>query len=508
MTDSNGKNTEQPYPGRWWALAAICIPLIVVSIDGTILNVALPTIARDLRATSAQLVWINSAYIIIFGSTILLGGSLGDKYGRKWFLEVGLLVFVCGSIWAGLSTATYSLISARGFMGIGGGMIMPATLSLITNIFHESERPRAIGVWAGMAGIGVAIGPLAGGLILTHFRWGWVFFVNIPIVAVGVVAVWLLVPNSRAADTPPIDFIGATLSFLGLLAFFYGLIVGPSKGWSDPSVITGFALAVVLLALFVWLELRVPNPLIEVRFFKIPAFSTGVISIAICFFALFGLLYVLTLYLQSVLAYSPMKAGLALVPFALVLLAGSPLVPRLTAKMGGRLVVAVGLFIVGAGMLVFTQVSTATSYPLVFAGLILVSTGLTLSQVPSSDAIMGSIPRDRAGEGSAMNAAIRQIGSSLGIAIIGGVSQLGYCNALAKSSAFQALSASSAKTAEAGITGALSVSQGLGASGDALAGAARSAFVRGLDVSMIITAVIALIGAVIAYRFIHRRPAP
>ena len=506
MTSPSNKKDAQPYPGRWWALAAICVPLIVVSIDGTILNVALPTIARDLRATSSQLVWINSAYIIIFGSTILLAGSLGDKYGRKWFLEAGLLVFVAGSIWAGLSTTSYSLIFARAFMGIGGGMIMPATLSLITNIFPDSERPRAIGVWAGMAGIGVAIGPLAGGLILTHLEWGAVFFVNIPIVAVAVVAVWLLVPNSRAADIPPIDIRGAVLSFAGLLAFFYGLIVGPSRGWSDPSVVISFALAVVLLALFVYLELRTPNPLMEVRFFKIPAFTTGVISIAICFFALFGLLYVLTLYLQSVLAYSPMKAGLALVPFALVLLVGSPLVPRLTTKIGGRLVVSIGLFIVGAGMLVFTQVSTTTSYPLVFAGLLLVSAGLTLAQVPSSNAIMGSIPKDRAGEGSAMNAAMRQIGSSLGIAIIGGVSQLGYCNMLAKSSAFQALPASSARTAEAGITGALSVSQGLGASGDALAGAARSAFVKGLDVSMIITAVIALIGAVLAYRFIPKKP--
>jgi EmrB/QacA subfamily drug resistance transporter len=503
---STGKLKDaQPYPGRWWALAAICVPLIVVSIDGTILNVALPTIAGDLQATSSQLIWINSAYVIIFGSTILLGGSLGDRYGRKLFLELGLLVFVAGSIWAGLSTNSYSLVLARGFMGVGGGMIMPATLSLIANIFPENERQRAIGVWAGMAGIGVAVGPLAGGLILTHFKWGMVFFVNVPVVAVGVVAVWLLVPGSKASAAPPVDAVGASLSFLGLLAFFYGLIVGPGSGWSDPSVIISMALAVVLLALFVRFELRVKNPLMEIRFFRIPAFSTGVISIAIGFFALYGLLYVLTLYLQSVLAYSPMKAGLALVPFALVLFAGSPLVPRLVTRLGGRTVVAAGLFFTCAGMLVFTQVSTSTAYPLVFVGLVLVSTGLTLAQVPSSDAIMGSIPRDKAGEGSAMNAAIRQIGSSLGIAIIGGVSQLGYSNTLAKSQAFQALSASSAKTAESGIAGALSVSQGLGGAGDALAGAARSAFVKGLDVSMVITAAIALVGAVLACRYIPRK---
>ena len=506
MISSNKEEETPPIPGRWWALAAICVPLIIVSIDGTILNVALPTIAKDLQATSSQLVWINSAYIIIFGSTILLAGSLGDKYGRRRFLGLGLLVFVTGSIWAGLSTSAYSLVLARGFMGIGGGMIMPATLSLITNIFPDDERPRAIGIWAGMAGIGIAIGPLAGGLILTYFQWGVVFFVNVPIVAVGVIAVWLLVPKSRASDAPQIDVKGALLSFVGLLALFYGLIQGPSKGWSDPSVIISFALTVVLLTLFVYLELRTPNPLLEIRFFKIPAFTTGVMSIAIGFFALFGLLYILTLYLQSVLAYTPMKAGLAMVPFALVLLVGSPGVPRLVTKLGERAIVAMGLLMTGAGMLVFTQITTSTAYPLVFAGLILVSAGLTLAQVPSSDAIMGSIPKDKAGQGSATNAAIRQIGSSLGIAIIGGISQLGYSNTLAKSSAFQALSASSAQAAEAGITGALNVSRSLGGSGDALVDAARSAFVRGLDVSMIITAAIALIGAILAYRFIPRKP--
>jgi EmrB/QacA subfamily drug resistance transporter len=494
-----------PYPRRWWALAAICVPLVIVSIDGTILNVALPTISRALDTSSSQLIWINSSYVIIFGSTILLGGFLGDKYGRRLLLLVGLLLFGAGSAWAGLSPSAFSLILARGFMGIGGGMIMPATLSLITNIFPDEERPKAIGVWAGMSGIGVAVGPLAGGLILTYLEWGYVFFVNLPIVVFGVVTILLLVPPSRAPQTPPLDVKGAALSFLGMLAFFYGLIQGPGLGWSDASVLASFAVAAAFLGLFVRLELHTKNPLLEIRFFKRPEFSSGVVSIAIGFFALFGLLYVLTIYLQSVLLYSPMKAGLALVPFAIVLLIGSPMVPFLVEKTGGRAVVSMGLVAVGAGMLVFAFVSPGTSYLVVFAGLLLVSLGLTMEMVPSSDAIMGSIPRDKAGEGSATNAAIRQVGSSLGIAVIGGIAQVRYCSILTGDPAFQALSASQAGAAKSSLAGALSVSQSAGASGDALAEAARYAFSRGLDVSMVAAATIALIGALIAFRYIPGR---
>lgn len=351
-----------------------------------------------------------------------------------------------------------------------------------------------------MAGIGIAIGPLAGGLLLTYFAWGSVFFVNIPIVAIGVAAIFLLVPGSREPDAPEVDIKGAALSFVGLLAFFYSLIMGPEQGWANPWVIAGFVLAAALLTVFILMERRIPNPLLNVRFFSIPEFTSGVITIAIGFFALFGLLYVLTIYIQSVLSYTPMQAGLALVPFAIVLLVGSPLVPGLVRKLGVRFIVVSGLFLIAGGMLVFRFVDTTTSYTLVFAGLVLVSSGLTLAQVPSSDAIMGSIPREQAGAGSATNAAIRQIAASLGIALIGGISQVGYRAAIVGTAAFKALPASSAATAGAGFNGARSLSRSMGSSGDALAAAARAAYVRGMEASMVMTAVIALVGAFLAIR--------
>ncbi|MBN2168923.1 MAG: MFS transporter, partial [Actinobacteria bacterium] len=362
-----------------------------------------------------------------------------------------------------------------------------------------------IGIWAGMAGIGVAIGPLAGGLLLTFFPWGSVFFVNIPIAAAGIVTIWKLVPESRAPDAPPIDVRGAALSFIGMIALFYGLIQGPDKGWTSIAVVLGFCLSAVFIALFIWLELRTPNPLLEIRFFKIPEFSSGVLSIAIGFFALFGLLYVITMYIQSVLSYSPMKAGFALLPFAVVLLILSPVIPRFVRFLSARVVVASGLLLTGAGMLVFTRVSTTTAYPLILLGMLLVSIGMTSAQVPSSNAIMGSIPKEKAGEGSATNAAIRQIGSSLGIALIGGIAQLGYSSTITKSAAYQALSPSAAGQAGSGLAGALHIGSQMGSSGDAIVEAAKSAFVRGLDASMFMTAIIAFIGALIAFRFIPRK---
>ena len=497
-----GSEEEKLYDKRWWALGAICIPLIIVSIDGTILNVALPTIATALHTTSAQLVWINAAYIIIFGSTILLGGSLGDKYGRKWALLIGMVIFGAGSFGAGLSTNPLTLILMRGIMGIGGGLLMPATLSLITNIFPDNERQKAIGTWAGMSGIGVAVGPLAGGVILTYFHWSWVFYVNIPIVIIGLVAISLLVPHSKASEAPALDLKGALISFIALMSLFYGIIQGPEIGWLNISVIFAFILSAVLVYLFIWYEGRLKHPLLDINFFKIPEFSSGVISIAISFFALFGLIYMLTQYLQFVQDFTPFQAGLALFPFALVLLYGSPKIPLLVNKFSKRKVVIGGFIIMAAGLFLFGIERTSSTYLIVLVGLILVSLGMTMVQVPASDAIMGSIPRDRAGQGSATNAAIRQIGSSFGIAIIGSISQSLYVLKLSGSQILQSLPPDLASSALLGIPRAINIGKELGNSGDALINAASQAFVYGMDVSLILTAFIAVAGALIAHKYL------
>lgn len=492
--------TADAAPSRkdWWALVALCIPLIMASIDGTILNVALPSIAKALHTTNTQLVWINSGYIIMFGATILFAGNLADKYGRKWCLLVGMVIFIAGSIWAGLSTTAVSLIAARLFQGIGGGLLAPATLSLIANIFHPPIRARAIAIWAGVSGVGVALGPILGGLLLTWFFWGSVFFVNIPVVAVGLVLVFFLVPNSRDPDAPRIDYVGVALSILGMFALFYFLIQAPDLHITNYKVLIALGLALLLLGTFVFWELRNKSPLLDVRLFTKKAFTVGVLSIAIVFFALFGLLFQLTLYLQSVLEYSPLSAGFALVPFAIVLLIAAPVAPRLAERMGNRWLVAAGMIVLAAGMLVFIFTSPTTGYFVVFVGLVLAGLGIAFVQPPSSNAVMSSVPLTQTGMGSAANSAIRQVGGSMGIALIGGIAALVYGNHLTSSGALNGLSQSAAQTAKSSINGALAVAQQMGPGGSSLTKAADSAFVKGMHVAMLMTAIIAGTGIVLA----------
>ncbi|MCI0632400.1 MAG: MFS transporter [Actinobacteria bacterium] len=497
MATSPDAQDDQERRRRSRALAAICVPLIMVSIDGTVLNVALPSIADALETTSSQLVWINSGYIIMFGSTILLSGGLGDKYGRKRFLIAGMAIFIIASVLAGLASTPNQLIVARLIQGVGGGIVAPCTLSLITNIFVEpAARAKAIGVWAGMSGVGVALGPILGGLLLTWFFWGSVFFINLPIVALGLVLIGLWVPDSKNPNAPPIDWVGAVLSIAGLFSFFYFLIEGSEQGFTSPPLLIALLVAVVLLGSFAVYELRTSDPMLDVALFKKPPFSSGVISIAVAFFALMGLVYELTLYLQEVKGFSPLKAGFALVPFAVVLMVGAPRAPRLVLQKGARRIVVLGLILTAIGMGVFVFVRVESTYLIVLAGLVLVAGGGSLVQPPSSNAIMGAVPREKAGMGSATNAAMRQIAASLGIAIIGGVAQVVYADRLDSSGALAGLSSSAIKTAKESITGA--VGQGV----PALTTAANEAFVDGMRVSMIIATAVALVGAFIASRFI------
>ncbi len=510
MSDAHATTTRAPAlptsaqasPERWKALTAICIPIIMTSIDATILNVALPTIAKSLSATSAQLVWINSAYIIMFGSTILLSGSLADKYGRKGFLLLGMTIFILGSIWAGFSTSPYELVAARLAQGIGGGLLVPATLSLITNIFLDpGERARAIGVWAGMSGIGVAVGPIVGGLLLTFAYWGSVFFINVPVVIIGLYAVSRYVPTSKTPQAPPVDVWGALLSLVGLFAIFFYLIEAPERGWGNPLMLGALVLGAALLAGFVVRELRARYPMLDVRLFKKPAFTSGNVAVAIAFFALFGLLYELTLYLQAVRGFPPLKAGFALMPFAIMLLLGSPAVPRYVAEFGLRLVVVLGLLLVGIGMLSFILISVSSPYVIVLIGLTLVGLGVAITLSPTTNAVMGATPKEQAGMGSASNNAFRQIGSSLGIAVIGGLGQSIYLSQLGAATALQGLTSAQVSTASGSITGAQAVAQQLGGSqGAAVASAANAAFLSGLHVAMIVAAVIAALGAWYAAR--------
>lgn len=493
------------------ALIAIGIPLIMVGIDGTILNVALPTIARDLGTTSSQLVWINSAYIIVFGSTILLSASIGDKLGRRRVLQIGMAVFILGSALSGISDALDSatfLIFARALQGLGAGAIPPSTLSLIRSTFSdEKERARAIGVWAGLSGIGLAVGPVLGGLILNSTEaWGWIFYINVPIVILGSLMIHRNAAESSDPAAPPIDVPGALLSLGGLFALFYGLIEGPVRGWGSAPVIASFALAAVLLVWFVLYELRQRFPQLDPRLFKSAAFSSGVLAIAVAFLALMGLVYELTLYLQTVRDFSPLKAGISLVPFALALFVIAPLAPKIAERRGDRLTVMLGMAVLAAGLLTFLATSTDSSYLVVFAGLVLAGAGVSLIQPPASAAMMSSVSAAKAGMASGTNAAIRQIGASFGIAAMGGIGQSVFSSDLAGSATYEQLPAAAQGTAESSISGAVAVGERVGGvPGAELIGVASEGFVAGMHWAVILAAAFAGLGFVIAARLIPRR---
>jgi EmrB/QacA subfamily drug resistance transporter len=498
-------------PHRRRILIAISIPLIMVGIDGTILNVALPTIARDLDTTSSELVWINSAYIIMFGSTILLSASVGDRYGRKRVLQLGMVVFIVGSAMSGLSDpigdATF-LIVARAIQGLGAGAIPPSTLSLIRSTFtDEKERARAIGVWAGMSAIGLAVGPILGGLILNSTSaWGWIFYINVPIVIVGQLMIHRGVEESRDPSAPPIDVPGALLSLFGLFSLFYGLIEGPVRGWDSAPVLVAFVLAAVLLVYFVRYELKRQYPELDPRLFKAAAFTSGVVAIAVAFLALMGLVYELTLYLQTVRDYSPLKAGIALVPFAVALVIVAPLAPKVAERRGDRLTVMAGMAVLAAGLLTFLATSTDSSYVVVLIGLLLAGAGVSLVQPPASAAMMSSVSAARAGMASGTNAAIRQIGASFGIAVMGGIGQSVFDSHLTGSDIYAKLPGSAQSTAENSINGAVAVGEQIGGPpGQEVIEVASTGFVNGMHWAVIVAAAFSGLGLVLASRLIPRR---
>ena len=419
---------QQVYDKRWWTLGVLCGSLLVVGLDNTILNVAIPRLQHELNATQGQIEWIIDSYVLVFAGLLLTMGALGDKFGRRRALTYGLVVFGIGSVWSAFSGSANALIAARALMGVGGALIMPSTLSILTNVFPPSERGRAIAIWAGVSGLGIGIGPIAGGLLLEHFWWGAIFLVNIPVAVAAIVAGRFLVPESRDEHAPRIDPLGAVLSIAGLSAVVFAIIEAPIKGWTSPETLGVGALGLVILGLFVVVEARSDHPMLPVEFFKNPRFSAGSGAVTLAFFALFGTTLLLTQYQQVVRGYSALGAGLRVLPVALALVAFAPRSAALAARFGTKRVVASGLTVLAitlAGLRLF-EVGT----PYWKLGLLYFFMGAGMAHVvaPSTEAIMGSLPRNRAGVGSAVNDTTRQVGGALGVAILGSLLHSAYAS--------------------------------------------------------------------------------
>jgi EmrB/QacA subfamily drug resistance transporter len=492
MAPTSGK----AYDRRWWTLVVLSVSLLVISLDNTILNVALPTIEHELGASASDLQWIVDSYTLVFAGLLLTLGSLGDRFGRRVGLVVGLVVFGGGSLASALATSADMLIASRALMGVGGALIMPSTLSILTNVFPVEERPKAIGIWAAVAGLGIAIGPVGGGWLIEHFHWSAVFLVNLPIVAVALAAIPALVPESKDPAQSRLDPVGAVLSTAGLGVLTWAIIEG-QHGWTDGATLAGFAVASVALAAFVAWELRAASPMLDVRLFRIGRFTGASVSIALVFFSLFGAIFFLTMYLQEVKDYDALAAGLRVTPIALGLVLGGPLSAKLAGRVGTRNVVAGGLTIVAAALLVMSGMDANTGYGTIGGSLVLLGLGMGTTMAPATESIMSALPLAHAGVGSAMNDTVRMVGGTLGVAILGSLLSSRYGADM--EGAVAGLPEPARAAAEGSIGGAGAVAERLGGdAGAALNSVAEAAYASAMGTTLTVAAGVALAGALVA----------
>ena len=486
------------YARRWKTLAVLCTSLMIVIIGNTSLNVALPTLARELDASTSSLQWMVDAYSLVFAGLLFTAGTIGDRYGRKGALQVGLFVFLIGAGIAATAHSASQVIAARGVMGVAAAFVMPSTLSILTNVFPAHERPKAIGIWAGIAGGGAAIGPVASGYLVENFWWGSVFLVNVPIILIALIAGRVLIPSSKDPDQQPLDIPGALLSILGLGSLVYAIIEAPAHGWSSFETLGTFALSFALLGLFIRRELKARYPMLDLRLFRDRRFSVASGGMTLTFFAMFGTFFLVAQYFQLVLGYSAFKSGLLQLPMAAVMMGLAPQVPRIVARFGASRVVPVGLGSTALGLAVFSQVQTGSGLAMIYLSIIPLAIGMSMTMTPLTTLIMSSVPLGKAGVGSAMNDTTRELGGALGVAILGSLVTSKYTSSIGP--AIAALPAKAHSAATSGLAGALGVAgKAGGAEGDALASAAKSAFVDGLGVAAVVGAVVVFGAAVAAW---------
>ena len=487
------------HPRRWAILGVLVISLLVVVLDNTVLNVAMRTIAdpeHGLGATQSQLEWAINSYTLVFAGLLFTAGVLADRYGRRLSLIIGLAIFGISSLVSAYAATSGQLITARAVMGLGAAAIMPATLSIIANVFDPSERGRAIGVWAGAVGLGVAIGTIVGGLLLENFWWGSVFLINVPVVIVGIVLVAVLVPESRDPRPGKIDIGGVLLSVVGLSLLTYGVIEGGEKGFSDPLAWGTLLGAVLVLTGFVLWERSREFPALDVKLFKNRQFAASTGVIGLIFFAAMGAMFFSAFYLQLVRDYGPLASGALFVPFAVGQLVFAPRSAAMVKRFGPRAVSTVGLLLVTAGLAGFVFIGATTPIWIVGALFFLMGVGMANVMPPATESIMAALPREKAGVGSAVSNTIRQVGGALGVATLGAVVSSVYRDNVAGTT--DGLPAAARTAAEESISGAYGVAEQAGPAGAGLIQSANDAFITAMHYASIASVVVALLGVAAA----------
>ncbi len=473
------------HPRRWQILAIMCTCLILVVAGVSALNIGIPSIIEALEPSSTQTLWIVDSYGLVFAGLLLPAGALGDRYGRKGALLVGLAIFVAGALWSAWADSAAMLIAARGSMGIGAALIMPATLSIIVSVFPPAERAKAIAVWAGFAGAGGAIGIIGGGLLLEKFWWGSVFFVNVPIALLAGGLIMALVPSSRDERGTPLDPVGSLLSILGLGALVYAIIEGGQAGFGEASTIGWFAAAAVFLSLWIVWELRAAHPMLDPRLFRRVSFSMGSLTISSAFAVMFGMFFLVTQYFQFVQGHSPLGAGVRNLPFALTMVIVAPRSPQLAEQIGKRGAITLGLVIQAVGFVVLAFHKTDTPYLFTALAIVLLAAGMAMVMPAASEAIVSSLPPSKAGVGSAWNDSTREIGGALGIAVLGTLQATGFRSGM--DDVLASVPSDAAELARQGIGPAYGVAQQLGL--PQLIPAAQQSFVDGMGLAFTVSAI-------------------
>ncbi|HEY1444688.1 MAG TPA: MFS transporter [Acidimicrobiales bacterium] len=504
-----GPADPSPTARRWLVLPVLCLSVFLVVVDNTIVNVALPTLNTHLGASITSLQWIVDAYSLTFAGLLLAGGGIGDRLGRKGTMQIGLVFFGVFSAAAAASHSTGALITTRALMGVAAAFVFPASLAILTSVFPDpSERQKALGIWGATSGIAVAFGPIVGGALLEHFWYGSIFLVNLPIVAVTLLAGQLLIPRLPRVRLHRFDLRGVVLSTAGVTALVLAIIEGPQWGWASTGTLACFAAAAVLLTVFTVAELHTEGPLLDVRVFLIRRFTGGALSISVAFFSLFGFIFLITQYFQFVKGYSTLSAGVHTLPFAVVAAVFTPLAAVVALRIGSRVVVSVGLLLMGGGLVVAafnSQANTVYWGPIVVS-MVLLALGLSSITAPTAEAVMGSVPDEQRGAAAGVNNTTRELGGTLGVAVFGSIFASSYAPKII--SAFRPLPIPSGPKTEShqSVAAALAViHHAPQAARPGLEAIVFHAFHSGLEVACLAGAGVALLGAAAAFRLLPGR---
>lgn len=485
------------YNRRWWILVALCLALLGVMLANSSLNMALPMMATDLSLSQLDLTWIVNIYTLVFASLLFVASAIGDRYGRKLAMQVGLVVFTAGSIYAGFLAQTGTeLLIARVVMGVGGAFVMPTTLSIVNNAFPRKERARAVAVWGAVAGVGMMFGSVISGILLEHFTWHSVFYFSAIIAAIGLASNQLLVSESRDENESPVDWLGGVLSSVAIFGIVYGITEAPSAGIGDPLVASTLIGGSVALVAFIAWELRAKSPMLDMKLFNNRGFAVSSLTLTLVFMALVGVFFSMSQLMQLIMGYTPLESSLLTIPLMLPMMAISPLVPNLVQKIGARFTISLGLTVTALAFLAMTTWTQDMAYWHLFGTMFTMMLGITLAMTPSTNILMASVPRNRSGMGSAMNDTTRELGGALGVAILGAILSAAYSNKIA------ATASQFAEPIQTGIESslavALQVASSLGPAAEGVISAAKEAFVAGITQAAMVGSIIIFTAAFIA----------